>query len=205
MEEEYNNQEQLTKKERRQLRRQGKEEEHQKQAQKVKMKRGLKYVVIIVIILGIGVAIWAMSRSQAPMGEDLSIAVPSQGRNHVQPQATHPEYSSNPPTSGWHSPSTVKVGFYEEEIPDEQIIHNLEHGDIWISYRPDIDQVIKEELKKFKGSKVIITPRSANDTDIALVAWTRLDKFDIENDTLNKSRIDNFIKRYINRGPEKIR
>ena len=49
-----------------------------------------------------------------------------------------------------------------------------------------------------------------NDTDIALAAWGRLDKFNLENNNFNKDnlnqikqRIKDFILRYENKGPEK--
>jgi hypothetical protein len=49
-----------------------------------------------------------------------------------------------------------------------------------------------------------------NDTDIALAAWCRLDKFNLENNNFNKDnlnqikqRIKDFILRYENKGPEK--
>ena len=114
------------------------------------------------------------------------------------------EYNSNPPTSGPHCGQTARSGFREDSIADQNIIHNLEHGDIWISYHPRVPDEIKEELKQFGAAKVIITPREENDTDIALAAWGRLDSFDLENNTLSKERIEDFIKRYVNKGPERI-
>jgi len=51
---------------------------------------------------------------------------------------------------------------------------------------------------------VIVTPRSANDADIALVAWGRVEKFDLEGASLDLARINSFVFRYKNRGPEKV-
>jgi len=61
-----------------------------------------------------------------------------------------------------------------------------------------------EELKQFGAAKVIITPREANETDIAVAAWGRLDIFDIKNDTMPIERVKDFIKRYTNKGPEQV-
>ncbi|MDO8564921.1 MAG: DUF3105 domain-containing protein, partial [bacterium] len=83
-------------------------------------------------------------------------------------------------------------------------IHNLEHGDVWITYHPRVSEEIKEELKKFAFAKVLISPREANDTDIALVAWERVDKFNLDGGELPEDRIRDFIKRYRNKGPEQI-
>lgn len=116
-------------------------------------------------------------------------------------------YNSNPPTSGPHYPEAAKEGFYDYELPDEQLVHNLEHGDIWISYKNGLDQKIIDKLKEFAGRKIIITMRSKNDKDIALAAWRRLDKFNLKGNSITKEelkRISDFIKRYKNRGPEKV-
>ena len=126
-----------------------------------------------------------------------------ENRNHIPVEAGESiEYNSNPPTSGPHYEITAKSGFREEPIPDGNIIHNLEHGDIWISYHPHVSDAVKEELKQFASAKVIVATRQANDTDIALAAWGRLDAFNIENNELPVERIKDFIKRYTNKGPE---
>lgn len=128
--------------------------------------------------------------------------IPDQGREHVGPDHAH-AYNSNPPTSGWHFPSAAEWGVYKEELPDETIIHNLEHGGVWISYKPDIPEEVRKKLENFYevyGRKVIVTPRAENDADIALAAWTRLDKFGVSE--YSDERVDKFIKAFRNRGPE---
>ena len=83
-------------------------------------------------------------------------------------------------------------------------MHNLEHGEIWVSYHPRVKDQITTELKALLRARVIITPRAANDTDIAVAAWGRLDKFDLTGEPLDTVRILDFIKRYQNRGPEHL-
>lgn len=43
-------------------------------------------------------------------------------------------YNTVPPTSGDHWAGWARCGFYEEGLPDELIVHNLEHSIIVISY-----------------------------------------------------------------------
>jgi len=85
------------------------------------------------------------------------------------------------------------------------VIHNLEHGDIWIAYHFDISGEAKEILESFAGQYVVVSPRFENEGDISLVAWGRVDTFDIENGVIDKGRIKDFISRYYNRGPERVR
>lgn len=129
------------------------------------------------------------------------------GRGHIDVGSTHEPYNSNPPTSGPHYEETAQTGFREEEIADEHLVHNLEHGDIWISFRPSVSGEAVDVLKSFSGGEVVVTPRRANETDIALAAWGRLDTFDLEGGVLTESlrqRTRDFIARHINKGPEQV-
>lgn len=166
-----------------------------------------KFLRIIYLLIFLSVLIggvWLLIKFFTPQGPDFSKQYPILSRDHIKEGISYQGYNSNPPTSGPHYENPALAKFYNQELPDEQIVHNLEHGQIWIAYRPDLAQEIIKKLKKFSGKNVIITPRSKNDTDIALVAWGILDKFNIENGTLNSQRIKDFILRYQNKGPEKL-
>ena len=175
---------------------------------RAKMRKRIRLISFIGIpILALGAFAWWGIRSASPLEPDMSTEYPNQGQAHIQENAEHPAYNSNPPTSGWHYGSPAKLGFYDEELPDEALVHNLEHGEIWISFKPSVSDEVKAELKNLLGPRVIITKRERNDTDIAVAAWTRLDTFNLENGTLTdaqKTRINDFIKRWQNRGPEKV-
>lgn len=161
----------------------------------------LGYWLLGLVVLGAG--IWFLVTFTGPEGTDYSQAYPILGRNHIADGSTS-TYNSNPPTSGDHYAAPATVRFYDRALPDGQLIHNMEHGHIWIAYQPDISPEIIDKLKDFTGGNVIAAPRSDNDLDIALVAWGRLDKFDIENNELPLQRIKDFIIRYQNRGPENL-
>lgn len=163
---------------------------------------GAALVIIALVIFGLTVLV----RGELPQGEDVSQRFEDQGRQHIDVGAQHPPYSSNPPSSGWHYGQTIQTGFYDvgENVFDENIIHNLEHGDIWIAYHPRISDEAREELRTFAAAKVVVASREANDFDVSLVAWGRVDSFDLENGTVPTQRIQDFITRYTNRGPERV-
>ncbi len=52
---------------------------------------------------------------------------------HV-PDSQSVVYNTVPPTSGDHWRTPARCGFYPDGTPDEQIVHNLEHGNIVVSY-----------------------------------------------------------------------
>lgn len=164
--------------------------------------------VIFIVIVGFFVwGIYALVQSAAPEGKDFSQRVPILVTNHVQIGSVSLEdYNSNPPTSGPHYDTPARPGFRGNIIDDGHLIHSMEHGLIWISYHPRIGEEA-EKLRNVVGPFTVITQREANDKDISLAAWGRLDAFDLEDGTIDANdlrRIDDFVKRYANKGPEKI-
>lgn len=109
------------------------------------------------------------------------------GRKHVSAK----EYGSDePPTSGDHA-EALPWQVYDREVPDVNVIHNLEHGGVYVSYRPDIAKSDIEKLKglfsrpysnaSFTPNKAIVAPRTTNKPPIVLSSWTRslaLESFD---------------------------
>ncbi|MBI2046387.1 MAG: DUF3105 domain-containing protein [Parcubacteria group bacterium] len=163
-----------------------------------------KYIFAILIIGALGYFLYLGVKTNTPTGADMSVAYADQGRTHIQVGTAHSAYNSNPPSSGWHYANPADPGFYAEAVADEYFIHNLEHGDVWIAYRPGIADDAVAKLRAFAGARTVIAPREANETDIALVAWRHVDAFNIENGLLDETRIRDFITRYQNKGPEKV-
>lgn len=173
------------------------------------------FLVPTVILIGFGV--WFFTKSDMghnPSGEGetrpVSVSKPVEatvdfdivGRNHITQGTAGSGYNSNPPTSGPHWPAPAKNGIYDTQLPDEQLIHNLEHGYIWISYESDVSQDVKDQLKKIVEEdnwKIVLEPRDANETMIALAAWGRVLKLD----SPDYEKVRAFIKTYRNRGPER--
>ncbi|MEK7651733.1 MAG: DUF3105 domain-containing protein [Patescibacteria group bacterium] len=160
--------------------------------------------VLITLILFVGLGIWLIKNDKTPAQDSIlkGELVDLQSATHIDVGATHEPYNSNPPTSGPHYAQQANWGVYENPLPDEQLIHNLEHGGIWISYK-DIDEQTKSELEiigRQNPGSVVVTPRANNDSKIALASWGRLQKLD----SFNQEEILSFIKANINNSPEKL-
>lgn len=146
----------------------------------------LKIVLPIIAVVAIGVVVFARS-SEKPEAPRPGIEHADDGRNHVQTK----EYGGEEtPTSGDHA-SPLAWQYYSTEIPDANTIHNLEHGGIYVSYRPDLPQEQVQRLRelffepfsddKFKPTKAIMAPRAANKDAIVISSWRRsmtLESFD---------------------------
>lgn len=113
----------------------------------------------------------------------------------------HTPYNSNPPTSGQHVAFTSPWGFHTEMVADEVLVHNLEHGGIWISYKDGNDTEAIDQLRALLPQlprKTIVTLRPKNDTRIAVASWGRLLKLDRVDATL----IRQFADANYNKAPE---
>lgn len=161
----------------------------------------LTIIAVLVIVLATVIFIKSGDDSNTksePMGQAYEV----QGAQHIEPGTEHPAYNSNPPTSGSHYPQAAQRDFYDRALQDEQLVHNLEHGEIWMSYK-GIDDNTKRELaaiySRNRGS-VIVTAREANERPICLASWGRL----MCMDSLDVETVNDFIKANKNNSPEPL-
>ncbi len=167
--------------------------------------RRVRLVVVWLIIVAVVAAggYWLVIAARKAETQKPGVAIPDQGQEHIALGQDGPTYNSNPPTSGPHYPETTTWGVHDVQPPDEFLIHNLEHGGIWISYRDPQNQELIGKLKEIVAQyaiKVVLTPRPENDSAIAVAAWGRLLKLE----EFDRQQILDFIKAFINKGPEQV-
>jgi Protein of unknown function (DUF3105) len=69
-------------------------------------------------------------------------------------------YAVTPPVGGPHNPVWMNAGVYTKPIPSERAVHNLEHGAVWITYRPDLPSSQVDRLVTlFKKQSMIAEPQ----------------------------------------------
>jgi hypothetical protein len=112
------------------------------------------------------------ARQQAasrPPGEVEDIDVGS-ARQHTEGDV---DYEQTPPAGGEHNPVWQNAGFYPEPIRDENAVHTLEHGAVWITYRPDLPQGQVEQLRDIAQSQscVLVSPYPELGAPIVASAW----------------------------------
>lgn len=179
-------------------------------------KRGRVVLVSSILLIGglLLSLVWSISQPDAPaaieqLHANVQIEVESfesEGRDHLTPDDPMPQYVTFPPTSGPHSPAAIGFyGFYEQELPFEELVHSLEHGDIVIYYQPTVDEQVKERLKYLSqftkiGSGVIVLPNADIEGEVVATAWTKkmtLAEFD-------EQQLGQFIYDHIYEGPERV-
>lgn len=70
-------------------------------------------------------------------------------------------YTITPPVGGPHNPVWMNAGVYTKPIPSERAVHNLEHGAVWITYRPDLPAAQVDQLVAFVGKQSLIDESAA--------------------------------------------
>ena len=70
------------------------------------------------------------------------------------------DYDQTPPAGGQHHDVWQNCGFYDEPVRDENAVHSLEHGAVWITYQPDLPQEQIEKLSDLAQSNrfVLVSP-----------------------------------------------
>ena len=112
---------------------------------------------------------------------------------------TKVDYPQHPPVGGPHDPVWQNCGVYTAPLRDENGVHALEHGDVWITYRPDLpaDQVAALKTKAESEDYILMSPYPGLDQPIALSAWGRQVKVGSAGD----ERVDRFLRAFV-RGPQ---
>jgi len=155
-------------------------------------------------LLLIGILVYAVTNQGSGYLDPLAKAdksVPGvlkfkEARDHVN---TAVNYSRKPPTGGKHNPVPQQCAVYTEAIADEHAVHSLEHGAVWITYRPDLpaDQVASLKAKVSGDPYRLMSPYPGLKSAISLQAWGR----QIFVSSASDKKIDKFLSAYT-RGPQ---
>ena len=99
--------------------------------------------ILLTVACGRGAASQPTEANPKDLGQIRTFDVPS--RKHV---TGHVTYQQVPPVGGDHSPNVQPCGFYAKPITTERGVHTMEHGAVWITYRPSLP---RQEVEILKG------------------------------------------------------
>ena len=119
-------------------------------------------------------------------------------RNHV---TTPVKYPQTPPVGGNHNPTWLNCGIYTSPVPNENAVHDLEHGAVWITYQPNL---AASEVKTLTGiatgqTYLDLSPYPGLPAPIVVSAWGK----QLRLSNVNDSRLEKFIKEY-KQGPQTL-
>ena len=90
--------------------------------------------------------------------------------NHVSGTV---DYPMTPPAGGDHAGVWLNCGIYSEPVPNENAVHDLEHGTVWITYDPDLDGDDVDTLAGLLPQNGILSPYDGLDAPVVVTVWGR--------------------------------
>src|SRR5215217_5140410 len=117
-------------------------------------------------------------------------------REHVQGTLSHEE---SVPVGGPHNPVWQNCGFYDSSIRNENAVHSMEHGAVWITYQPDLSSDQVEVLRNLAHdySYVLVSPYPDLPTPVVASAWGK----QLQLDSANDPRLEQFVSAF-KEGPQ---
>ncbi|MEU0003671.1 DUF3105 domain-containing protein [Streptomyces sp. NPDC006314] len=116
------------------------------------------------------------------------------GRTHVQSKVSYPMH---PPVGGNHNPVWLNCNgdVYTEAVPDENAVHALEHGAVWVTYtgkakKADV-HALAEKVKKTPYS--LMSPYENQAAPLILSAWGH----QVTVKSASDPRVDKFFATYV--------
>ena len=89
-------------------------------------------------------------------------------RTHTTDEVDYPQ---NPPAGGAHAPIWLACGVYDEPVRDENAVHDLEHGTVWITHDPDLSSDDLEALAAQLPDNGIMSPRDDLPSPVVVTVW----------------------------------
>ena len=116
-----------------------------------------------------------------PHGGDPSNNIPAlkavKTYDYVGAQHTtdHVTYTETPPAGGPHDPVWQDCGTYTQPLRNENVVHSLEHGTVWVTYRPGTSaadvQSLQTALGSVKDKKTILSPYPGLSAPVVVTVW----------------------------------
>jgi len=115
---------------------------------------------------------------------------------HVQDPAPSPQPTGDalPPVGGDHDPVWQNCGIYAQPVTTANAVHSLEHGAVWITYRPDIaaDQLAALTNLAKDQTYLLLSPFPDLKSPVVLTAWG----IQLELEDATDPRAEAFVQKY---------
>lgn len=162
---------------------------------------GIAFFTVIGLVAVVAVSYaFLQSRSSSDGGASIAGVVTKDGLANGHTRASV-DYEADPPMGGDHDPmwQNCDAVVYDRELRNENAVHSLEHGSVWITYRPGLpaEQVEALREKVESTSYTFMSPYPSQDSPITLTAWGN----QLELQDAGDARLDAFIKAFV-KGPQ---
>jgi Protein of unknown function (DUF3105) len=145
-------------------------------------------VAVLLIVGGVTAAVIANRAGKPSLA---GVASYSEKRDHLTGKVNYPQ---TPPAGGPHSATVLNCGIYDKPVPNENAVHDLEHGAVWITYRPDLPATQVATLRSLVRGRTYLTlsPYPGLPAPVVASAWGKQIRLTGAGD----SRLEAFINKY---------
>jgi hypothetical protein len=156
-------------------------------------------VAVVAVVIGVVVASQDSpgARTTATSNEIVGLQTFSGlSRNHVSGKVNYPQ---TPPVGGDHAAIWQDCGFYSQPIVTERGVHSIEHGAVWITYRPDLPTAQLEALRNLATSQsyILVSPWPGLSAPVVASAWGK----QVHLESASDPRLAEFIRQF-REGPD---
>ncbi|MBW3606666.1 MAG: DUF3105 domain-containing protein [Actinobacteria bacterium] len=159
--------------------------------------RAIRVIAVVAVVAVVGGGfVWLVLDSR-PAGAPAGVVDTDEtSRNHVQGEV---DYVTQPPAGGDHAPVWQNCGFYEQPIANENAVHSLEHGAVWIQYADDLDAAAVQRVRQTTDDEpfVLASPFPDLESPVVLSAWGK----QLQLDTVDDPRYEQFLEAFV-QGPQ---
>lgn len=135
---------------------------------------GIVGSLAVVALVVSAVVLAPRSANYSPGGEGTTIDGVESFSNTAMHVGTAVDYAQTPPAGGEHNPTWLNCAEYGEAVPNENAVHSLEHGAIWVTYDPLLPAKELETLRsRLPSTYVILSPFDGLPSPIVLSGWNR--------------------------------
>lgn len=116
---------------------------------------------------------------------------------HVRGPVT---YDQTPPLGGPHNPVWLQCAVYAEPVPSQHAVHSMEHGAVWVTYRPDLSQKDVDTVHRLQALKpafVLVSPFDGLPAPVVVSAWG----LQLQVQKVDDPRLAQFVREYAG-GPQ---
>jgi hypothetical protein len=158
---------------------------------------GLIIVAVVIVVLAvavIGYAVHLGAKNKASSDPNKIKGIIHKTFTSGDHKAGVINYTDSPPFGGQHAPvwADCTGTVYPEQIASENAVHDLEHGAVWITYKPGLPADQLDVLTKLVAGKpyMLMTPYQGLKTNVSLQAWG----YQLFVDSATDKRVKTFIK-----------
>nr|WP_246280090.1 DUF3105 domain-containing protein [Nocardioides daedukensis] len=81
------------------------------------------------------------------------------------------DYPQSPPVGGNHDGAWLECGVYDEQVREENAVHALEHGTVWITYDSSLSDSDVAKLAELLPDEGILSPNEGQSAPAIITVW----------------------------------